>query len=82
MTFALGGGAIDPLLEFSETHHIASRFQAHAHFVPIIGAIEHEAVDTRADQAAENRAVLGDQPVRNVIVQDSDVILLELVSGL
>jgi hypothetical protein len=49
VAFTFGGGAIDPLLEFSETHDIASGFKAHAHFIAVVCAIKHEAVDAGAN---------------------------------
>ena len=58
--FAFLGRAIDPLLKFAETDHVATRFQTHTHFVAIVGAIEHQAMDAGADQAAKDGGWFGD----------------------
>ena len=76
MAFAFGGGAIDPLLKFAKAHYIATWLKTHAHFIPIVGAVEHQAVDTGANQAAENGGWLGDLAKRDVVVWWRDGVLL------
>ena len=54
-------GTIDPLLEATEADDVSAGFDADAHLVAIVGAGEHQAVDAGADQAAQDRARLGNR---------------------
>ena len=74
MSFAFGGGAVHPLLEFAKTYNLSLGFEAHTHFISIVRAIEHQTVHAGANQAAKNGCRLSDLTRRNVVVQWRNVV--------
>ena len=70
-----GGGPIHPLLKLAKTNHVSTRFNTHSHFISIVCTSKHQAVNSRANQSLKDGCCLSNQAVRNVIIQQSDVIL-------